>query len=97
VGGGSFPHQQPGRVLHGVRPVLVGHGLPAALLSAVIFGAAFMAGPTAATVLARRLLPSHAWTAGIALLTVAFSVGQAIGPPVSGLLSDTSGGITAGL
>jgi predicted MFS family arabinose efflux permease len=84
-------------VLLGVLPVLLGHGLPAALLSAVIFGATFMAGPTAATVLARRLLPAHAWTAGIAVLTVAFSVGQAIGPLVSGLLSDTSGGITAGL
>jgi hypothetical protein len=56
-----------------------------------------MAGPAAATVLARRLLPAHAWTAGIALLTVAFSVMQAAGPLVSGLLSDTSGGITAGL
>jgi predicted MFS family arabinose efflux permease len=84
-------------VLLGVLPVLVGHGLPAALLSSMIFGAAFMAGPTAATVLARRLLPAHAWTTGIALLTVAFSVGQAIGPLVSGLLSDTSAGITAGL
>lgn len=84
-------------VLLGVLPVLVGHGLPAALLSSVIFGASFMAGPAAATVLARRSLPAHAWTAGIALLTVAFSVGQAAGPLVSGLLSDTSGGITAGL
>jgi predicted MFS family arabinose efflux permease len=63
----------------------------------VTFGATFMAGPTTATVLARRTLPAHAWTAGVALLTVAFSVGQAIGPLVSGLLSDTSGGITTGL
>ncbi|GAA4572246.1 YbfB/YjiJ family MFS transporter [Micromonospora coerulea] len=84
-------------VLIGVLPVLIWQGLAAALLSAIIFGATFMAGPTAATVLARRLLPAHNWTAGIALLTVAFSVGQAIGPLVSGLLSDTSGGITKGL
>jgi MFS family permease len=49
------------------------------------------------TVLARRMLPAHAWTSGIALLTVAFSVGQAVGPLVSGLLSDSSGGIAKGL
>ncbi|GIH14939.1 YbfB/YjiJ family MFS transporter [Rugosimonospora africana] len=33
----------------------------------------------------------------IALLTVAFSAGQAVGPLVAGLLSDASGGITGGL
>ncbi|MFL6054014.1 MAG: YbfB/YjiJ family MFS transporter [Actinoallomurus sp.] len=33
----------------------------------------------------------------MALLTVAFSVGQAIGPLVSGLLSDSAGGISEGL
>jgi predicted MFS family arabinose efflux permease len=43
------------------------------------------------------MLPAHAWTLGIALLTVAFSVGQAVGPLVSGLLSDSSGGIAKGL
>jgi predicted MFS family arabinose efflux permease len=85
-------------VFLGVLPVLVlPSGTPTAMLSAVIFGASFMAGPTAATVIARRMLPRGAWTAGIALLTVAFSVGQAIGPLVSGLLSDRPGGITRGL
>jgi predicted MFS family arabinose efflux permease len=85
-------------VFLGVLPVLVlPSGAPAAMLSAVIFGASFMAGPTAATVIARRMLPRGAWTAGIALLTVAFSVGQAVGPLVSGLLSDRPGGITHGL
>jgi predicted MFS family arabinose efflux permease len=84
-------------VLIGVLPVLVGEGLLAALLSAVIFGSGFMAGPTAATVLARRSLPPHGWTPGIALLTVAFSVGQAVGPLLAGALSDVNGGIEVGL
>ncbi|MEV8563409.1 YbfB/YjiJ family MFS transporter [Streptomyces sp. NPDC051917] len=47
--------------------------------------------------LARRMLPQHAWTSGIAWLTVAFSVGQAVGPLVSGNLSDSGGGIAKGL
>jgi predicted MFS family arabinose efflux permease len=84
-------------VLLGVLPVLVGEGLLAALLSAVVFGSSFMAGPTAATVLARRSLPPHGWTTGIALLTVSFSVGQAIGPLLAGALSDMNGGIRIGL
>jgi MFS family permease len=77
--------------------VLVTDGFAAALVSAIVFGSSFMAGPTAATVLARRMLPAHGWTSGIALLTVAFSVGQAVGPLVAGALSDLEGGIALGL
>jgi nucleotide-binding universal stress UspA family protein len=84
-------------VVIGVLPVLLSDGLAGAIVSAVVFGSSFMAGPTAATVLARRMLPAHGWTSGIALLTVAFSVGQAIGPLLAGLLSDTNGGIKLGL
>ncbi|KMS87265.1 hypothetical protein ACZ91_32240 [Streptomyces regensis] len=84
-------------VLLGVLPVLLGDGLAAAVVSAIVFGSAFMAGPTAVTVLARRMLPPHAWASGIAWLTVAFSVGQAVGPLVSGVLSDSDGGIAKGL
>jgi predicted MFS family arabinose efflux permease len=84
-------------VLVGVLPVLMWQGLAAAIVSAIIFGSSFMAGPTAATVIARRSLPAHGWTLGIALLTTAFSAGQAIGPLAAGLLSDTAGGITLGL
>ncbi|MFI5485052.1 MULTISPECIES: YbfB/YjiJ family MFS transporter [Micromonospora] len=95
--GGRAPALVSLLVLLGVLPVLLlPAGLPAALVSAVVFGSSFMAGPTAATVLARRALPPAGWTAGIALLTVAFSVGQAIGPLLSGALSD-SGGVAVGL
>jgi predicted MFS family arabinose efflux permease len=95
--GGTAPALVSAVVLIGVLPVLLWHGMGAAIASAIIFGGSFMAGPTAVTVLARRMLPAHAWTLGIALLTVAFSVGQAVGPLVSGLLSDSSGGIAKGL
>jgi predicted MFS family arabinose efflux permease len=95
--GGRAPALVSVLVLVGVLPVLLlPAGLPAALVSAAVFGSSFMAGPTAATVLARRALPAGGWTAGIALLTVAFSVGQAVGPLVSGALSD-SGGVAVGL
>ncbi|WP_406036612.1 YbfB/YjiJ family MFS transporter [Micromonospora sp. NBC_00898] len=95
--GGRAPALVSGLVLVGVLPVLLlPAGLPAALVSAAVFGSSFMAGPTAATMLARRALPAGGWTAGIALLTVAFSVGQGVGPLISGALSD-SGGVAVGL
>ncbi|MFD5269041.1 YbfB/YjiJ family MFS transporter [Streptomyces sp. NPDC058335] len=95
--GGTAPALVSVVVLVGVLPVLLFDGLAAAIVSAVVFGSAFMAGPTAITVLARRMLPQHAWTSGIAWLTVAFSVGQAVGPLISGVLSDSEGGIAKGL
>ncbi|MFB7368371.1 YbfB/YjiJ family MFS transporter [Streptomyces sp. NPDC056222] len=95
--GGRAPALVSVVVLVGVLPVLLFDGAAAAIVSAVIFGAGFMAGPTAITVLARRMLPQHAWTSGIAWLTVAFSVGQAVGPLISGILSDSEGGIAKGL
>jgi len=95
--GGHAPALISAIVLLGVLPVLVSQNLAAALVSGAVFGAGFMAGPTAATVLARRMLPAHGWTTGIALLTVAFSVGQGIGPLVAGILSDSAGGIARGL
>ncbi|MFD1930103.1 YbfB/YjiJ family MFS transporter [Nonomuraea mangrovi] len=95
---GRAPALVAALVFLGVLPVLLMPAGPvAALLSAVVFGGGFMAGPTAATVIARRMLPASGWTAGIALLTVAFSVGQAVGPLLSGLMSDGEGGIARGL
>ncbi|MFC4535803.1 YbfB/YjiJ family MFS transporter [Sphaerisporangium dianthi] len=96
--GGHAPALIAALVFAGVLPLLLmTPGTSSALLSAVVFGAGFMAGPTAATLIARRMLPPAGWTAGIALLTVAFSIGQAVGPLASGLLSDGDGGIARGL
>jgi predicted MFS family arabinose efflux permease len=76
---------------------LVSSALPVMLVSAVCFGGSFLSVVAATTALARRYLPSSAWSAGIALFTVIFAAGQSLGPLVSGMLSDGSGGLRAGL
>jgi predicted MFS family arabinose efflux permease len=86
-----------GIVLLGTLPILFHVGPVTALISAVVFGSAFMAGPTAVTAISRHVLQPGGWTAGIALMTTAFALGQAIGPLLSGILSDGSGGLKAGL
>lgn len=84
-------------VLLGTLPVLIWPTVAAAFISAVIFGASFMAGPTAVTVIVRKLLRQQMWTAALAALTVAFAIGQAIGPLISGFVSDATGSVSAGL
>ena len=84
-------------VLLGTLPVLLWPTVTAAFVSALIFGASFMAGPTAVTIIVRKLLRPQGWTAALAALTVAFAIGQAIGPLVSGYVSDATGSVSAGL
>lgn len=86
-----------GVTLLGTLPILLHVGPATALISAVVFGSAFMAGPTAVTAISRHVLRPGSWTAGIAIMTTAFALGQAVGPLVSGILSDGSGGLKAGL
>jgi predicted MFS family arabinose efflux permease len=52
---------------------------------------------TAVTSFARRAAPPEAWTQAIAALTVAFGIGQCVGPILSGYLSDGAEGVRAGL
>lgn len=68
-----------------------------AYLSAVLFGGSFLAVVAAVTSFARRAVRPHAWTAAIAALTVAFGIGQCIGPVLSGAVSDGPDGLRAGL
>ena len=84
-------------VLLGTLPVLFSHTVAAAFVSAVVFGSSFMAGPTAVTFIVRKLLRPPQWTAALAALTVAFAAGQAIGPLLSGYVSDATGSVGAGL
>jgi predicted MFS family arabinose efflux permease len=49
------------------------------------------------TSFARRVVAPHAVTAAIATLTIAFGLGQCIGPVLSGALSDGPAGVRAGL
>lgn len=60
-----------------------------AFLSALLYGGPFLA----VTSFARRCLKSQACTAAIAALTIAFGIGQCIGPVLSGALSDGPDGV----
>ena len=87
-----------------ISMVTIGAALPllwptptGAYLSAILFGGSFLAVIAAVTSFARRAAEPHAWTAAIGALTIAFGIGQCIGPVVSGSLSDGPNGIRSGL
>jgi predicted MFS family arabinose efflux permease len=84
--------------------VTIGAALPllwptptGAYISAILFGGSFLAVIAAVTSFARRAAKPHAWTAAIAALTIAFGIGQCVGPVLSGALSDGPNGIRSGL
>lgn len=79
-----------------VLPLLVANSVTG-LVSAVLFGNAFLAVPAGMAHLARHRLPPAVWTAAIGWLTVTFAVGQCIGPGLAGVLADRSGGAGIGL
>jgi MFS family permease len=81
----------------GSVPFLLFPGLLASFVFAALFGGSLIAGPTAITILVRNLLRQQAWTAAIAGLTIAFSLGQVAGPLASGLITDYTGSLSAGL
>lgn len=81
----------------GTVPALLWPEPWAVIASALIFGASFMAGPAAVSLVAQRLLPLSALTRGLALLTASFSLGQSIGPVLAGAISDLTGSLVAGL
>ncbi|MDZ7705651.1 MAG: YbfB/YjiJ family MFS transporter [Trueperaceae bacterium] len=81
----------------------VGAGIPllsttlaGLLASAVLFGSSFLSVVSAVTTIVRNTLPQHAWTGSIAFFTVLFSVGQTLGPLLSGALADRSGDLRSG-
>jgi predicted MFS family arabinose efflux permease len=80
----------------GALPVLLSPGPVATFVSAILFGGSFLAGPTSITIVVQRQLPVSSWTAALSLLTVAFALGQTIGPIVAGAISDTTASIAAG-
>jgi predicted MFS family arabinose efflux permease len=71
--------------------------LPAMILSAFLFGAAMFTVPTGVTDLVKTSLPKTAWGTAIAVFTVVFAIGQAIGPFLSGWLADVTHSLYAGL
>jgi predicted MFS family arabinose efflux permease len=71
--------------------------LPAMIVSALLFGCAMFTAPACATDLVKVSLSKTAWGAAVALFTVVFAVGQAIGPVLTGWLADTTHSLHAGL
>jgi MFS family permease len=67
------------------------------LASAALFGACFFAVVASTTQFVRRNLDRAAWPGGVAAMTIAFSLGQTVGPVVAGLLADAAGGLAAAL
>jgi predicted MFS family arabinose efflux permease len=66
-------------------------------VSGFVFGSVFFAVVTATTAFVRRYLPPATWPSGIAAMTVAFGLGQTIGPVLSGAISDATGDLSIGL
>lgn len=66
-------------------------------VSGVVVGGTFLSVVTAMTVGVRQALPPALWTSGLAFATVAFGVGQTVGPWLTGWFSDVVGSLGAGL
>ena len=71
--------------------------LPAMILSALFFGGAMFTAPAAVTDLVKTSLPRTAWGSAVAVFTVVFAIGQAIGPVLTGWLADATQSLYAGL
>ena len=76
---------------------LLTHAWPALILSAATFGSAFFASVASTTLFVKRSFVPHDRAGAIAAATVAFGVGQAIGPVVTGAVADRLGSLGAGL
>lgn len=81
----------------GAAAPLVSRSFAAEIASGIVFGLGMFTVTAATTIFVRRSLPAPAWAPGIGALTVAFSVGQTIGPVLTGLVTDWTGGLDAGL
>jgi predicted MFS family arabinose efflux permease len=67
------------------------------LLSALLCGLSFLAVASTVTAVAGRAVPEDAAVSTVAALTVAFALGQCIGPAATGLVADYAGGLSTGL
>lgn len=66
-------------------------------ISALIFGVAFFAVVTATTAFVRFNYSATVWPSAIATMTIAFGVGQTLGPIATGALTDATGSLSSGL
>jgi predicted MFS family arabinose efflux permease len=86
-----------GITMVGAALPLLAHAPVMLAISAVVFGNAFFAVVTSTTAFVRFNYPSAAWPKAIAVMTIAFSLGQTLGPIVTGAITDAMGSLTYAL
>jgi predicted MFS family arabinose efflux permease len=76
---------------------LFGHSPLLLAISAVVFGVAFFAVVSSTTSFVRFNYPPAAWPTGIAAMTIAFGIGQMLGPIAVGAVTDVFGNLSYAL
>jgi len=76
---------------------LFGHSAAWLAMSALVFGVSFFALVGSTTAFVRFNYPPAAWPAGIAAMTIAFGIGQTLGPFAVGAITDAMGSLSYAL
>ena len=76
---------------------ILGHSAWLLAISALVFGIAFFAVVGSTTAFVRFNYPSATWPKGIAAMTIAFGIGQTLGPIVVGAVTDAFGSLSYAL
>jgi predicted MFS family arabinose efflux permease len=76
---------------------IFGHSPLLLAISALIFGIAFFAVVGSTTAFVRLNYPPAAWPAAIAAMTIAFGIGQTLGPIAVGAITDAMGSLSYAL
>jgi predicted MFS family arabinose efflux permease len=76
---------------------LLGHSMALLVVSALVFGVAFFAVVASTTAFVRFNYPPSAWPKGIAAMTIAFGIGQTLGPTAVGAVTDAFGSLSYAL
>ena len=76
---------------------IFGHSPLLLAISALVFGVAFFAVVGTTTAFVRFNYPPSEWPAGIAAMTIAFGIGQTLGPIVVGAITDALGSLNYAL
>jgi predicted MFS family arabinose efflux permease len=76
---------------------IFGHSAALLAISALVFGVAFFAVVGSTTAFVRFNYPPAGWPAGIAAMTIAFGIGQTLGPIAVGAITDAFGSLSYAL
>jgi predicted MFS family arabinose efflux permease len=76
---------------------LFGHSVLLLTISALVFGVSFFAIVASTTAFVRFNAPPSAWPKGIAAMTIAFGIGQTLGPTAVGAITDAFGNLSYAL